>query len=82
MLIAYLTPYFLIAVGVMIVCYLWTGLYYRTSSRELRRLDAVLRSQMYEHFSESLTGISTIRAYNESKTFLHENARRIDIENR
>ncbi|CEH13993.1 abc transporter [Ceraceosorus bombacis] len=81
-LIAYLTPYFLIAVGVMVLLYFWTGIYYRTSARELRRLDAVLRSKMYEHFAESLSGITTIRAYNESQSFLRENAKRIDVENR
>lgn len=81
-LIAYLTPYFLIAVALMAVAYVWTGMYYRISGRELRRLDAVLRSRIYEHFSESLTGISTIRAYDETATFLRSNAERIDVENR
>jgi len=35
-LIAYLTRYFLIAIGVMLFAYVWTGMYYRASSRELR----------------------------------------------
>lgn len=35
-LIAILTPYFLIAVAVMLFAYVWTGMYYRASSRELR----------------------------------------------
>lgn len=45
-------------------------------------VDAVLRSTLYSHFSESLTGLATIRAYGESERFRLENEQRIDIENR
>ncbi|PIL29785.1 ATP-binding cassette transporter [Ganoderma sinense ZZ0214-1] len=34
------------------------------------------------HFSESLSGLATIRAYGESDRFLMENRKRVDIENR
>jgi len=37
---------------------------------------------MYSHFSESLSGLATIRAYGETDRFLSENEKRIDIENR
>ncbi|PWN40133.1 hypothetical protein IE81DRAFT_238880 [Ceraceosorus guamensis] len=37
-IIAYPTPYFFIAFGVMVLLCLWTGTYYRTSARELLRL--------------------------------------------
>jgi ABC-type multidrug transport system fused ATPase/permease subunit len=37
--------------------------YYRQSSRELKRVDAVSRSPLYAHFSETLAGMSIIRAY-------------------
>ena len=45
-------------------------------------LDAVLRSSLYSHFSESLSGLATIRAYGESDRFRHDNETQIDIENR
>ena len=45
-------------------------------------LDAVLRSSLYSHFSESLSGLATIRAYGESNRFRLDNETRIDIENR
>lgn len=35
----------------------------RRSNIELQRLDAVSRSPIYAHFSESLSGVETIRAY-------------------
>jgi ABC-type multidrug transport system fused ATPase/permease subunit len=45
-------------------------------------LDAILRSSLYSHFSESLAGLSTIRAYGETERFLKENFHRVDVENR
>ena len=44
--------------------------------------DAILRSSLYSHFSESLAGLGTIRAYDETERFLNENIHRMDIENR
>lgn len=53
----------------------------RTSEFEYIQ-DAILRSSLYSHFSESLAGLSTIRAYGETERFLQENVRRVDVENR
>ncbi|KAL1937459.1 hypothetical protein VTO73DRAFT_13182 [Trametes versicolor] len=81
-LIAIVLPWFLIAVGVVGVAYVWAAMFYRASARELKRLDALLRSSLYSHFSESLSGLATIRAYGETDRFLEENRKRVDIENR
>ncbi|KAI0749569.1 ABC transporter [Daedaleopsis nitida] len=81
-LIAIVLPWFLIAVGVISIAYIWAAMFYRASARELKRLDALLRSSLYSHFSESLSGLATIRAYGESERFLDENRKRVDIENR
>jgi ABC-type multidrug transport system fused ATPase/permease subunit len=48
----------------------------------MQRLDAILRSSLYSHFSETLSGIATIRAYGEEDRFLNENRDRVNIENR
>ena len=48
----------------------------------MQRLDAILRSSLYSHFSETLSGIATIRAYGEGERFLNENRDRVNIENR
>lgn len=37
---------------------------------------------LYSHFSESLSGLATIRAYGETERFLEENRKRVDTENR
>ena len=81
-LIAVIIPWFLIAVAVIMTAYFFLSLYYRASARELKRLDAILRSSLYAHFSESLTGLATIRAYGEIERFRRESEDRVNAENR
>ncbi|THH30017.1 hypothetical protein EUX98_g4182 [Antrodiella citrinella] len=81
-LIAIVLPWFLIAVFTILAFYLWAAMFYRVSARELKRLDSILRSSLYSHFSESLSGLATIRAYGETERFLQENQKRVDVENR
>ncbi|KAA1470346.1 P-loop containing nucleoside triphosphate hydrolase protein [Dentipellis sp. KUC8613] len=52
--------------------------YYLATSRELKRLDAVSRSPIFAWFSESLNGLSTIRAFNQQSIFIALNECRID----
>lgn len=81
-LITVLTHYFVAIVAVILIGYYFGALFYRSSARELKRLDAILRSSLYAHLSESLTGLVVVRAYGETKTFIQENMRRNDHENR
>ncbi|KAH9068493.1 ABC transporter [Lactarius deliciosus] len=81
-LISILLPWFLIAVAVFLVLYAMASAFYRASAREMKRLDAILRSSLYSHFSETLSGIATIRAYGEEVRFFNENRDRVNIENR
>jgi len=81
-LIAVVIPWFLVAVGVVMAIYSAFALYYRASARELKRLDAILRSSLYAHFSESLAGLATIRAYGETERFKKESEDRVNVENR
>lgn len=81
-LVAIILPYFLAVAFFVVVFYVWVGMFYRPASRELRRLNNVLRSRIYEHFSESLMGITSLRTYGAIAGFLDDNAKRIDSENR
>ncbi|KAG6850713.1 hypothetical protein H0H93_009871 [Arthromyces matolae] len=81
-LIAIVLPWFLIGVACILILYVYAAAFYRASARELKRLDAVLRSSLYSHFSESLSGLATIRAYGETERFRLDNETRVDIENR
>ncbi|OAX34167.1 hypothetical protein K503DRAFT_803797 [Rhizopogon vinicolor AM-OR11-026] len=81
-LISIIMPYFLVVAFFIIICYAYAAYFYRASARELKRLDAILRSSLYSHFSESLSGLTTIRAYGELERFLAENVELVDVENR
>ncbi|KAJ4489677.1 ABC transporter [Lentinula edodes] len=81
-LVSIILPWFLIAIVFILLLYYYIAIFYRASARELRRIDAILRSQLYSHFSESMSGLTTIRAYGETERFQKENAARINLENR
>lgn len=40
-------------------------MYYRPINRDLQRLESVSRSPIFAQFSETLNGVSTLRAYNQ-----------------
>ena len=48
----------------------------------IMNIDALLRSLLYSHFSESLTGLPTIRSYGEVDRFLRDNQYYVDLEDR
>nr|GAT42790.1 ABC protein [Mycena chlorophos] len=74
--------YFLIAVVVMCFAFWYFLQFYKASAIEMKRLDSMLRSLLYAHLSESLTGLSTIRSYGEIDKFVRDNKFYIDLENR
>ncbi|XP_039574916.1 ATP-binding cassette sub-family C member 10 isoform X1 [Passer montanus] len=55
------------------VVYFFVQRYYRFTSRELKRLQSITLSPIYTHFSETLSGLSTIRAMRAAKRFELEN---------
>ncbi|KAF9279758.1 hypothetical protein BGZ68_007716 [Mortierella alpina] len=61
--------YFAIAMIPLGYIYYLLGGFYLVSSREIKRLDSATRSPMYSHFGETLGGLTTIRAYEESHRF-------------
>ncbi|KAH8655837.1 P-loop containing nucleoside triphosphate hydrolase protein [Xylariales sp. PMI_506] len=55
--------YFVAAMVPLILIFMFAAGYYRHSARELKRHEAILRSNVFARFSESVYGISTIKAY-------------------
>ena len=56
--------------------------YYRRSFIEMQRLDAISRSPIYSHFSESLAGVETIRAYRLETAFALSSDHKVDANHR
>ncbi|KAF9108264.1 hypothetical protein BGX29_001994 [Mortierella sp. GBA35] len=77
--IAMNTPIFLAVVPFLVIIYAFVQVYYIRSSRSLKRIDSVSKSPIYQHFSETLTGVTTIRALAADKRFVAENAAKADV---
>ena len=60
------------------IVYYYISNYFVATSRQLQRLESVTKSPVFSHFSETLSGIATIRAYNVQKRFMDEMSKRTD----
>lgn len=81
-LITVITPGFLLA-GIIISALYWLiGAFYLRASRDLKRIESIQRSPLYQHFGETLNGVSTIRAYGDERRFVRDNLAMIDAHNR
>lgn len=52
--------------------------YFLASSRELTRLDSITKAPVIHHFSESISGVMTIRAFKKQEKFCEENVKRVN----
>ncbi|KAK9474869.1 uncharacterized protein V1510DRAFT_410888 [Dipodascopsis tothii] len=73
------TPVFILLILPLTVLYLYFQRYYMRTSRELKRLDSVSRSPIYAHFQESLSGVSTVRAFRQVDRFNSVNEYHVDL---
>ncbi|GAB1601881.1 resistance-associated 1, partial [Argonauta hians] len=77
--IMYFIPIF-IAFMVPLFC-LYYGLlhFYMPTARQLQRFESVSRSPIYNHFSETLSGCVSIKAYKATTRFIQESEKRISV---
>ncbi|CAM9817056.1 unnamed protein product, partial [Phaeothamnion confervicola] len=68
-------------VPILGLCYYYAERYLQTS-RQLKRLEAVNRSPLFAHFSESVGGVSTIRAFEAEPRFVRISEGHVDQLNR
>lgn len=66
-------PWFAIAVPFLGGAFVFLSDIYSGSSREIKRLEAVQRSVVYNNFNETLTGMNTIKAYKAESNFVEKN---------
>lgn len=81
-LIIVVFPWLTLAIVPILGLYYALSIYYRTTSREIKRLDSNMRSHLYAYFAECLTGLGTLKAYNVVDTAVLKNEYRIDLNNR
>ena len=72
------TPIILLAILPLAVIYYLVQRIYIATSRQLKRIDSTSRSPIYNHFSETVNGITSIRAFGATKEFIDESNRRVD----
>ena len=65
----------------LLLIYYYYQKLYRDTSRELKRLDNLSKSPLIAQFSETLTGLTTIRAYGRQKMFTDRNMHLLDKNN-
>ncbi|KAG7195029.1 uncharacterized protein KQ657_004142 [Scheffersomyces spartinae] len=66
-------PYFLISVPFLAFAFVFISNFYQGSGREIKRLEAIQRSKVYNNFNETLTGMATIKAFKAESMFLKKN---------
>ncbi|KAI4301402.1 hypothetical protein L6164_034685 [Bauhinia variegata] len=66
----------------LLIPLIWFNIWYRgyflASSRELTRLDQITKAPVIHHFSESISGVMTIRAFRKQGRFTEENVKRVN----
>jgi ABC-type multidrug transport system fused ATPase/permease subunit len=81
-LISVITPAFLIAAVFITIIYFIIGKVYINASRDLKRLESVQRSPLYQQFGETLSGMTTIRAYGDERRFIRDNLNQVNTHSR
>ncbi|KAG0006808.1 hypothetical protein BGZ65_003355 [Modicella reniformis] len=80
-ILAYVTPLFVVVAVLISVAYLYVGTKYIRTSRELKRLHSVSRSPIFSIFGETLAGVATIRAFSEQSRFMSDLLAKVDDSN-
>lgn len=70
--------HFVIALVPLAIIFVLAASYYRSSAREVKRFESVLRSVVFAKFGEGLTGIASIRAYGLKEKFVGDLRKSID----
>ncbi|XP_005063617.1 canalicular multispecific organic anion transporter 1 [Mesocricetus auratus] len=73
------TPIFAVVIVPLGIIYVSVQVFYVATSRQLRRLDSVTRSPIYSHFSETVSGLPVIRAFEHQQRFLASSEELINV---
>lgn len=79
--ITYSTPWFAAVGAPVVLMYNLLQRYYMPCSRQLRRNESVSRSPVFSHFSETLNGAASIRAFGVTQRFRQQSEKLVDRNN-
>lgn len=71
-------PWFALSLGGLFFVFLGAAKFYRASARDIKRYESLGRSVVFAHFSESLSGLTTIKSYNDESRFINRSKSAID----
>ncbi|XP_041459434.1 ATP-binding cassette sub-family C member 9-like isoform X1 [Lytechinus variegatus] len=74
--------YFILFVIPIVIVFIILMIFYVVTTRELQRCESVTRSPIFAHFSETLGGLPTLRAFKDEKRFFQTALDRILTNNR
>ena len=77
-ILVFIYPLILTLVLVLFVLFLFIRAAYLRTGRQLKRLMAINRSPMNSHLEESLSGASTVRAFQFQREFIEENEEKVE----
>jgi ATP-binding cassette subfamily C (CFTR/MRP) protein 1 len=76
--IVFAMPIFIVVVIPIAVVYYFLQKFYVATARQVKRMESISRSPIFTHFSETITGSSTIRAFDRTESFIRENEKKVD----
>ncbi|EFJ11982.1 ATP-binding cassette transporter, subfamily C, member 22, cluster Ib, SmABCC22, partial [Selaginella moellendorffii] len=77
-LIGILIPWFLLTIPLALALLIYVRQQYISTGSALKRLDAISQSPIFAHFTETLQGAVSIRAYNNQKRFHDQLVKLVD----
>ncbi|KAN0009360.1 hypothetical protein ACTFIU_006645 [Dictyostelium citrinum] len=80
-LVSIIVPFLLIPLAPISIIFFFLQFFYRYTSRGLQRIEAITRSPIFNHFSETLNGVVSIRAYKKQHENILINQKRLDDNN-
>lgn len=74
-------PIFLVIIAPVSIFFYFIQRLYISTARQLKRIESITKSPVYSHFSETLSGVQTIRAYCAEERFAKKSDNNVDINN-
>jgi ATP-binding cassette subfamily C (CFTR/MRP) protein 1 len=75
--VAAITPIFLAPLVPIIAGFIFLQIFFSRTRRQVKRLESIAKSPIFSHFTETISGVSTIRAFGQTERFCQESEARV-----